>query len=109
VTKFDSHTARIAGAKGGRVSRPKKLSLERVSKELGPLDELEDAQRWLTLIARWALAGLVPGTTAHASVRAVETFLKVHESQLTREVVEDIKGEVDRLKADLKRPRIKAV
>jgi len=41
-------------------------------------------------------------------VRAVETFIKVHESQLTWEVVEDIKGEVDRLKAELKQPRIRA-
>jgi hypothetical protein len=46
------------------------------------------------------------GSVAGAAVRSVDVWLKAHESKLTREVVEDIKGEVARLKADLKRPRI---
>ena len=102
MTKFTTENAREIGARGGKASRPKKMPLERVSKDLGALETLQDATRWLTLIAQWALAGMVPGTTAHASVRAVEAFIKVHESKLTREVVEDLKGEVDRLKRELK-------
>jgi len=50
----------------------------------------------------WAAAGLLPGSVAGAAVRSVEVWLKAHESKLTREVIDDVKADVDRLKSELK-------
>ena len=102
---FTRDTARQAGQKSGiaRRDKPKEaLSLERVQQELGRLETIEDAQRRLDLIGVWSLAGMLPGAVAGAAVRSVEVWIRAHESKLTREVVEDLKGEVDRLKRELK-------
>jgi hypothetical protein len=44
------------------------------------------------------MAGIVAG----AAVRSIEVWIRASDSKLTREVVEDLKGGVDRLKAELK-------
>ena len=59
--------AKAAGRKGGPLGgRPAKLNLKRVEAELPPLDSLEHAMARLDLIGKWALAGMVAGTTAGA-------------------------------------------
>ena len=61
-----------------------------------------DAQRRPERLGVWAAAGLLPGSVAGAAVRSVEVWLKAHESKLTREVIDDVKADVDRLKSELK-------
>ncbi len=91
-------------AKGGRASARRRLTLEKVERELPPLDSLDSAMLRLDRIGLWAVAGMLSGSVAGAVVRSVEVWIRGHESKLTREVVEDVKNEVARLKAALKRP-----
>ena len=91
-------------AKGGRASARRRLTLEKVERELPPLDSLDSAMLRLDRIGLWAAAGMLTGSVASAVVRSVEVWIRGHESKLTREVVEDLKHEVARLKAALKRP-----
>ena len=101
---FNKQSAKAAGAKGGRAI--KKLTLNKVETGLGPLQTIDDAQRWLTQLAVWAAANLMPsGSIAGSCVRAVEVWLRAHESKLTEEVVDHLKRDVEELKTKLKGPR----
>lgn len=87
---------------GGRAKARRRLTLERVEAELGELTGLEDAQRWLRRLALWAAGGLLAGSVAGACNRAVEVWLKCHESRLTTEVVDDLRARLEVLEAQLK-------
>ena len=101
---FNKQTAKAAGATGGKAI--KRLTLHRVETGLGPLETIDDAQRWLTQLAVWAAANLMPsGSVAGSCVRAVEVWLRAHESKLTEEVVEHLKRDVEELKTKIKGPR----
>ena len=76
-------------------------SVDRVEEAFGPLQTIEDAQRRLERIGVWAAAGLLGGSVAGASVRSVEVWLRASESKLTQHVVEELAGELKRLKAEL--------
>jgi hypothetical protein len=89
---------------GGKARARRRLTLERVERELPPLDSPESAMLRLDRIGLWATAGMLPGSVASAVVRSVEVWIRGHESRLTREVVEDLKEEVTRLKAQLTAP-----
>ena len=99
MAKFDSQTAAEAGRKGGKAKAKARLSLEKVEEAFGPLETIEDAQRRLERLGVWSAAGLLAGSVAGAAVRSVEVWIRAHESQLTRDVVEELKHEVTRLKA----------
>ena len=86
---------------GGRAKARRKLNLERVEQELPPLTDLESAMLRLDRIGLWAAAGMLTGSVAGAVVRSVEVWIRGHESQLTNEVVDGLKSEMKRLKADL--------
>jgi HAMP domain-containing protein len=87
---------------GGKAKARNRLTLDKVEAAFGSLKTVEDAQRRLERLGTWAAAGMMAGSVAGAAVRSVEVWLKAQESKLTREVVEDLKGELDRLKAELK-------
>ncbi len=104
MTITSSEQARRLGKKGGR---PRKLRVNDVEEALGALDTLEDAGRWLRQIGIWAAAGKLSGAVANACVRSVEVWLKTHESKLTRQVVDDLKGRLAELEGQLReRPRL---
>ena len=88
-------------SKGGRAAARRKLTLERVERELGPLDTVDDAMRRLDRLGLWITAGMLTGSAGSAAVRSVEVWLRGHESKMTQEVVEALKADVARLKADL--------
>jgi hypothetical protein len=46
--------------------------LAEVEEALPPLTDLESAMHRLDVVARWALAGMVPGAIASAAVRSCE-------------------------------------
>ena len=100
MAKFTPETAREMGSKGGK-STGTRLSLARVESELGSLETVQDAMRRLDRLNLWISAGLLSGSQGSASVRAVEVWLRGHETRLTEKVVEELSGEVQRIKAEL--------
>lgn len=102
----DPERARAAGRKGGRAKAERRLSLDRVEAELGPLDSLEDAQRWLRTIATWTAAGMLTGAAGNVCVRSVEVWLKGAEAKLSREIVERLRARLDALEGQIKRGKV---
>ena len=84
-----------------RKAKAERLTLERVERELGPLETVEDAMRRLDRLGLWITAGMLSGSAGGAAVRSVEVWLRGHESQLTERVVEQLQGDVERLKGEL--------
>jgi len=107
--RFTKATAVTAGAKGGRVSRLRRLSLEKVEAELGELNSIEDAQRWLRTIAMWTAAGMLTGAAGNVCVRSVEVWVKANESKLTREVVESLRNRLHELEQKFGQRNVKAI
>jgi len=103
--RFAGERARELGRRGGKARA--KLHLERVEAELGALETLEDAQRWLRQIALWAAGGLLHGSVASACNRAVEVWLRAHESRLTRDVVHRLQERLEALERAFKRPALR--
>ena len=89
-------------SKGGKAAARRRLTLERVERELPPLDSLENAMTRLDRVGLWAATGMLTGSVASAVVRSVEVWIRGHESQLTREIVETLRKDVSRLKADVR-------
>ncbi len=98
---FTKETARRQGAKGGRAKARRKLTLERVEEELGPLETVDDAMRRLDRLGLWISAGMLSGSQGGAAVRSIEVWLRGHETRLTERVVDDLQADVERLKAEL--------
>ena len=61
--------------------------------ELGPLETLADARRWLEVIGRAVVSGQVSDRAARAALRAVSEWMRTKGDEL--------KADVDRLKAEL--------
>lgn len=102
----DPERAREAARKGGHAKAARRLTLGRVEAELGALDTLEDAMRWLRTIGLWAAAGMLAGAVASACNRSVEVWVRAHESKLTREVVDQLRARLEELEAELKRRQV---
>ena len=92
--------ARELGRRSGQARR--KLTLDDVTTELGALDSLEDATRWLRQVALWGASGLIHGTVLHGLVRAVEVWVRTHESKLTEQVVNNLRKRLEELEGQLK-------
>ena len=88
-------------ARGGRTAARRRLTLDRVERELPPLESLETAMVRLDRVGLWAAAGMLTGSVASAVVRSVEVWIRGHESKLTREVVDGLRRDVARLNAAL--------
>ncbi len=106
MTRLDREKAREMGLKGGHAKARRRLTLERVESELGPLSSIEDAERWLQKVGVWAAAGMLAGAVASALVRAVDVWLKAHESKLSRELIEKLRVRLDELESQVKRQRV---
>ena len=101
MSRFTQESASDAGRRGGKASAKGRLTLARVDSELGPLETVQDAMRRLDRLNIWIASGLLSGSQGSASVRAVEVWLRGHETRLTERVVEELSGEVQRLKTEL--------
>ncbi len=97
---FTKQTARHEGAKGGRAKARRKLTLERVERHLGELRTPQDAERWLTRLAIWGAANMLPGTVLHGAVRAVEIWMRVKEADASFEAVEALRDDVRKLREE---------
>ena len=89
-------------SKGGRAAARRRLTLDRVERELPPLDSVDSAMQRLDRLGLWITAGMLTGSAGSAAVRSVEVWLRGHESRLTEQVVEELAGELHRLKAELR-------
>ena len=105
----DLEFARSAGKKGGTTKAKRKLTLERVQKELPPMDSPESIVTRLERISQWAASGLLSGTTTHALVRAAEIGLKAHESAMSREIVTKLKERLAELEQQVQKRNVRAV
>lgn len=99
---------RALGRKGGKASGKarRRLTLDRVERELGPLDTIADAQRWLRTLGLWGAAGLVPGAVLGACVRSVDVWLRGQEQKLVAEDVEALRQRLGELEAESRKPRV---
>ena len=94
----DREKARQAGRKGGRAKARMKLNLARVEEELGQLDTLDDAERWLRTIGIWAAAGMLAGAVASACVRSIEVWLRSFEKRSIEAEIDELREQVEALK-----------
>ncbi len=88
-------------SRGGKAAAKRRLTLERVERELGPLETVDDAMRRLDRLNLWISAGMLSGSQGGAAVRSIEVWLRGHESRLTERVVEELHDEVERLKGQI--------
>ncbi len=109
--RFTSETGRKAGRTSARARR--KLTLERVEGELGELKTSRDAERWLTRLAMWGAANMLPGTVLSGCVRSVEIWMRVKEAEASFDAIEELRADVralreerDRLARDLELARV---
>jgi hypothetical protein len=92
---------------GGHAKARRRLTLERVEREFGPLETEADAMRRLDLLGRWSASGLLAGSVASAAVRSVEVWLKGHADQLVRERLKAAEARARELESELgRRPRV---
>ena len=89
-------------SQGGKAAAKRRLTLDRVEAELGPLETVADAMRRLDRLNLWISAGMLSGSQGGAAVRSIEVWLRGHESRLTEKVVEELAVEVKRLKSELR-------
>lgn len=71
--------------------------------ELGPLDTLEDAQRWLQILGGAVAAGRITAKDASTAVNAIRVWITAEGERLTAEVVDELRGEVAELRKEVKR------
>lgn len=101
----DRERAREAGRKGGRARARKRLTLDRVEEEFGPLDTPDDAKRRLDVLGRWIASGLLAGAPGGAAVRSVEVWLRGYEAELDRDRLKAAEKRIAELESELARAR----
>ncbi len=105
---FNRERAKEAGVRSGEARRRKaqeRLTADRVLEELGPLETVDDAMRRLDRLNVWIASGFLTGSAGSAASRCLEIWLRGHESKLTQQVVEELKGRLEELEAQLKQQR----
>ena len=104
----DPDFAREMGRKGGLASAKARQRKGLDKSQLGPLESHEDAKRWLRLIGTAVVTQVLDKGDAQAGIRAVEAWLKAEVDRGVEPVVlDDLKADVKRLKAELKTPALK--
>lgn len=69
--------------------------------ELPPLETHEDAKMWLEAIGRAVATGRLEDRSAQAAIRAVSEWVKTEGERATREVIDDLKDEIEQLRDKL--------
>ncbi len=97
------------GRKGGLATKRKMASPGLKSDELPELRTHEDAQGWLETIGRAVATGRLSDRQAQAAIRAVSEWVKAEGERATAEVVNELRFEIDRVKAEIASSSIRAV
>lgn len=89
---------RARGMRGGGSTAKRCLKPGLVRDDLGSLETVRDAQRWLEAIGEGVVTGRLKPQEATARVRAVETWLKAESERLKIEDLEELRAQVAELK-----------
>lgn len=89
---------RRRGMKGGRATKDAWKRPGLTSGELGDLETLADAQRWLRVIGSAVATGRLDKGDAQAATRAVEVWIRADDS-LTEAEMERMAEKIDELKS----------
>ncbi len=93
------------GRKGALSLRRKVKGSGLTEDDLGALESYEDAKRWLETIGRAVATGRLGDRAAQAAIRAVSEWVKAEGERLTAQVLDELRDEVERLKAELGKSR----
>jgi len=77
------------------------LTLAEVEKKLPKMTDGDSVKRGLELVRNWAIAGLIPGTTAGAVARMSEAWLRLHDSDIDRKTLKDAFRRIEQLEREL--------
>ncbi|HXO84091.1 MAG TPA: hypothetical protein VN803_01050 [Gemmatimonadales bacterium] len=91
-----AHAKKYEAAAGVRA-----MSLDEVEKKLPKMTDVDSVKRCIELLVRWAVAGLIPGTTAGAVVRGCEVWLRLHDSEIDRRTLADAFKHIAQLEKEL--------
>jgi len=99
---------RDAGRRGGLAharkyesSDQRSPTLDEVEKKLPRMADVESVKRRIELLVNWAVAGMIPGTTAGAVVRGCEVWLRLHDSEIDRRTLKDAFTRIGQLEKEL--------
>ncbi|MCH7562381.1 MAG: hypothetical protein IH968_01040 [Gemmatimonadetes bacterium] len=97
------------GRKGAEATAKKLRGVGLDPAELPNLRTHEDAQGWLETIGRAVATGRLSDRQAQAAIRAVSEWVRTAGERATAEVVNELRFEIDRVKAEIASSSIKVV
>ncbi len=97
------------GRKGAEATAKKLRGVGLDPNELPSLRTHEDAQAWLETIGRAVATGRLSDRQAQAAIRAVSEWVRAEAERVTGVVVNELRSELDRVKAEIASSSIRAV
>lgn len=97
-----SERLREQGKRGGEATRRRFRGSGLPSEELGDLDTVEDAQRWLRLTAQAVGERRLTHSEGASMVRAVEAWMKCEDVRLRAQDLRDVQAQIEQLKGKAK-------
>jgi hypothetical protein len=73
--------------------------------DLGDLESVQDAQRWLRRIGEGVVTGKLRAQEATAGVRAIETWLKAEQDRVASDELAELRAQLVELRESLKNGR----
>lgn len=98
--KFTKEDASEMGRRGAQKTNSRRLSPDRIERELGPLVTIEDAKRRADRMMLWSASSRIPVTAASACVRALDLWMRAKESEASFEEVDRLREAVDALRKE---------
>jgi len=95
---------REAGRRGGKTTAKRFKSPGLPAEELGPLDTVEDAQRWLKRIAQAVGERRLTHSEGATMTRAVKAWIQSEDTRLRASDLQELQEQI----AELKRSRMKS-
>jgi hypothetical protein len=99
----DREKTREAGKRGAAARWASRLTLERITAELGLLATPEDAMRWAATAFRWTSAQVIPGAAGGACASLIREWQKAFDAKLDRERIEQLERRIEELQEELRR------
>jgi len=95
---------REAGRRGGQTTAKRFKSPGLPAEELGPLESVEDAQRWLRLIAQAVGERRITHSEGSSMTRAVKAWIQSEDTRLRATHLQELQEQI----AELKRSRMRS-
>ena len=91
-----------AGRKGAAASAQRFRTPGLDSSDLGELETVQDAQRWLRLIAEGVVTGRLKPQEGTTGVRALETWLKAEQDRVAADDLAELRAQLQEVRESLK-------